>query len=499
MLPGRWEISPDKVAAYIRWSTDEQGLGTTLEVQRDRLRLYILSQGWQFRDELVFVDDGYSGGTVDRPALGRLRAAVRDGLVHCVVVYRLDRLSRSLRDTVNLVRGEWEGRAALFSATENFDTHSPVGRMILNMLASFAEFERSLIRERTLSGKRKRAEQGRNAGQPYPLGYRKGPDSTWALDGWDERRRLTGPAALVRRIFEAFLSGMGTGAIARMLNAEGIATPQGKRWRFHYIVRILKNSIYAGLYRYGQAARPHPAAGDAPAIVTEAEFAQVQAMLSGRQVARSPAGEYLLTGLARCGGCGDRIAGSRGRGKRYYVCTGRTILHQCDCGYLHAAALEHALLAEIQQWVLQGTTAVDAVSLQERWEWELAGRQAALREAEAQWAALVRRRQRLEDEFLDGRVDGAAYSRMSARLESDAQRLNSQCAEALQAVRLLENGASQRAALAAQINPWSELSADEARQVIRLLSVHLTVYRPVGGSAIRVTWQRKQASDPPAT
>lgn len=459
--------------------------------------MYILSQGWRFQEELLFVDDGYSGGTMDRPGLGRLRDAVRTGLVECVVVYRLDRLSRSLRDTVNLVRGEWEGRAALYSATENFDTHSPVGQMIFNILASFAEFERSLIRERTLSGKRRRAEQGRNAGQRYPLGYRKGPDSTWALDGWDERRRsFTGPAALVRRIFEAFLSGMGTGAIARMLNEEGIATSQNRAWRFHYIGRILKNPIYTGFYRYGSETRPYESAGAAPAIVTRAEFDQVQAMLASRTSPRSPAEAYLLSGLARCGGCGGPIAGSRGRGTRYYVCTGRTLLNRCDCGYIHAERLESAVLAEIQRHLLPDPAQVDAGQLEERWERELAARQTALREAKANWDAVVRRRERLEDEFLDGQVAGAAYSRLAARLESEEAVAKTAYAKAGHAIGLLTQVNPPGLNLAAQVNPWLELSATETRRIIGLLSDRLTVYRPTGSSVIQLAWQGKHGIHP---
>ncbi|HLN62292.1 MAG TPA: recombinase family protein, partial [Symbiobacteriaceae bacterium] len=197
--------APGKVAAYIRWSTDEQGQGTTLAIQRERVELFIRSQGWSLAEDRVFVDDGYSGSTLDRPAMRLLREAVRAGEVDCVVVYKLDRLSRSLLDTVTLVRREWQERCTLYSATENFDTCSPVGQMVFNLLVSFAEFERNLIRERTLSGKRKRAQQGRNAGQRYAYGYRRGDDGGWVLDSVDETGGLAGPAAVVRQIFSRYM------------------------------------------------------------------------------------------------------------------------------------------------------------------------------------------------------------------------------------------------------------------------------------------------------
>jgi site-specific DNA recombinase len=111
-------IRGDRVGIYIRWSTEDQGEGTTLAVQREACQSYIHSQGWTPSDALTFVDDGISGGTVDRPALTRLRAAVRAGEVDCVVVYKLDRLSRSVVDMVKLVLEEWDGHCYLKSARE---------------------------------------------------------------------------------------------------------------------------------------------------------------------------------------------------------------------------------------------------------------------------------------------------------------------------------------------------------------------------------------------
>lgn len=109
---------------------------------------------------------------MERPALTRLPKAVQAGEIEGVVVYKLDRLSRRVVDCVKLVREEWYGRCSLFSTAERFDTELPVGKMIFNILISFAEFERDVIRDRAQSGKKKRASQGRNAGHKYIYGYR---------------------------------------------------------------------------------------------------------------------------------------------------------------------------------------------------------------------------------------------------------------------------------------------------------------------------------------
>jgi site-specific DNA recombinase len=514
MLDRAGGAAPARVAAYIRWSTDEQGQGTTLAVQRERVELFARSQGWELAGDLIFVDDGYSGGSLDRPAMNRLRQAVLEGRVDCVVVYRLDRLSRSLVDTVNLVRQEWQGRCMLHSATENFDTRSPVGQMVFNMLASFAEFERSLIRERTLSGKRKRAQEGRNAGQRYPYGYQKGPDGAWALDGLDEATgEPSGRAAVVRRIFRAYLAGEGMGAIARSLNGMGIQAPAGGRWAFATVGRILSNPIYAGEYRYGRRGGRNGGAGvavpgAAPAIVTPEEYARAVRRRSERYAGREKmtAGEYLLTGLARCLRCGSPIAGSRGKTRRYYVCTGRTLRAACDCAYLDADALEGAVTAEVHRvveryWsrIVGGAGGGGSADFA-----DLAGScRMAVARAEADLATLARRRRRLEDEFLAGGLGGQAYSRLAERLdweEAEARERLSRAAAALeQASRMAAavGTAGGGACAGMDADPWAHLALEERRQVLREFSASLRIYqakhrpgsRHGNPNPIEVEWQ----------
>ncbi|HWI62706.1 MAG TPA: recombinase family protein, partial [Symbiobacteriaceae bacterium] len=291
------------MAVYIRWSTEEQGQGTTLEVQQEACEYYCKSQGWNYRSDLVFVDDGYSGATLDRPAMTRLRAAVKEKQIECVVVYKLDRLSRNLLDCVTLVRKEWGEACALYSTKENFDTQSPVGQMVFNILVSFAEFERNVIRDRTQSGKLKRAQQGRNPGQIYPFGYKKGDDGNWAIDGWDEERKcFTGRAAVVRRIFDMYLSGISARSIADQLRQEGVPSSKGGDWRYNTIGALLQNAAYVGQFVYGRR-RGHKYRTEPlfsvdkaiPPILTPREWEQIQRLRSERATAapRTLNGDYL--------------------------------------------------------------------------------------------------------------------------------------------------------------------------------------------------------------
>ncbi|HYG57206.1 MAG TPA: recombinase family protein, partial [Symbiobacteriaceae bacterium] len=225
------EIRPDRVALYIRWSTDEQTEGTTLETQKERCSLYVRSQGWQVSEELIFIDDGYSGGSLERPALSRLRSLIGAGKVDCVVSYSLDRLSRSVADTVQLVQHEWLGRCVYRSASQPISTEdgNPTGQLIFNILASFAEFERALIRDRTHSGLVRRARQGKYPGTRVPpYGY--------SRDGKGQLAVEPARAAVVRRMFAMAASGpagQGPTAIARALEAEGIPSPSGGPWWSH--------------------------------------------------------------------------------------------------------------------------------------------------------------------------------------------------------------------------------------------------------------------------
>jgi site-specific DNA recombinase len=478
---GNDQDSPHSVAAYIRWSTEEQGHGTTLQIQRERVELFIRSQGWDWREDLVFVDDGHSGGSLDRPAMGRLREAVLAGRVDCVVVYKLDRLSRSLLDTVSLVRQEWQGRCMLHSATENFDTRSPVGQMVFNILASFAEFERNLIRERTLSGKRKRAQQGRNAGQRYPYGLRKGPDGGWALDGRDPATgQLVGPAAVVRRIFTAFLCGQSMGTIAEALNRDGVRAPAGGAWAFATVGRVLANPLYAGEYRYGKQPLGSCVVGAAPSVITPDEYEQACRQRAQRYTRRERAspGAYLLTGLARCLRCGSPLAGSLGKARRYYVCTGRTLQRQCDCAYMDAASLEEAVMAAVRQVVEPYLSQICPGNGRPANSPELAEScRSARARAEADLAATARRRRRLEDQFLAGQIDGAAYRRMAERLDHEEGEARERLGRAAAAVDRLAGGVA--FGLPAEVvDPWAGLSFGERRQALRELIAALRIYQP---------------------
>jgi site-specific DNA recombinase len=484
------------VAIYVRWSTDEQESGTTLEVQTESCQYFILSQHWTFNPDLVFVDDGYSGGNVERPALARLRKAVDDGEVQAVVVYKLDRLSRRVVDCVKLVREEWYGRCSLFSTAERFDTESPVGKMIFNILISFAEFERDVIRDRTQSGKKKRASQGRNAGHRYIYGYRRSPEGGYEFDGVDPATQaFTGPAAIARRIFLDYLNGASTALLAERLSMEGIPSPQGAdRWRTSTISRILDNPTYAGTYRYGMSSLKlgekrklhdeptYVVAGVVPPLIAPAEWERVRRLRAERRGMhpRAIASLYLLSGIARCGKCGQPINGKQGSDKRYYSCLGRISLRTCDCALMGAPMLEEIVLNEVKQRLSGESVRQHVQMVAETIAADVAEKAHVVATREAELAELEKRMAKLEDDYFKGDLDGKTYGRLTERVEGEKARV----ASLLEAARRALTGAKTATvdvghleAIAARIDVWESLSPENLKQVLHDVIDTVLIYQ----------------------
>ncbi|HEY3366213.1 MAG TPA: recombinase family protein [Symbiobacteriaceae bacterium] len=461
-------IRAERVAVYIRWSTDDQSEGTTLDVQRDACRHFILSQGWEFRADLLFVDDGYTGANTARPGLERLRHLCRQGDVDCVVVYKLDRLSRSVVDTVKLVMEEWEGGVCLKSAREPIDTSTPMGKQIFYLLVSYAEWERNVIKERTLSGKWKRAQEGKCPGFPAPYGYRNAGTGVFAVDPAE--------APVVKRIFDAAAGDRSAKTIAADLNRDGVPARKGQGWSNATVCRLLRNPSYMGVLEYGRtsvtgrgaggsrrvthAEAPVKVPGVFPVLVDAATFATVQAALTARQPSRvaprSLASDALLTGLAVCGRCGQAIVSHRrwGGKYRYYRCSAQFTKGDayCPCGFIPQQVAD----AEVRRRVL----ALDAG--QERLEQhrtlclragrlELERLTASLGQARVRLDEAGRREARVQRSFMTGEIDARRFNELMALVEAERR-------EATATVGKLEAG------LAAQAATWADQAARQAHQ-----------------------------------
>jgi len=337
-----------RCAVYTRKSSEE-GLEqefNSLHAQREACESYIASQrseGWVLvRDQ--YDDGGISGGTLERPGLKRLLADIEDGLVDVVVVYKIDRLSRSLMDFSRLVEVFDRNGVTFVSVTQSFNTTTSMGRLTLNILLSFAQFEREVTAERIRDKVRASRMKGMWMGGCPPLGYQV-----------KDRKLLENPsdAAHVRWVFARFIEiGSGT-ELARELDAGGVTTARGHRIDKKFIYRMLSNRVYIGQVVHKGNSYP----GEHAAIIDNETWDKVHAILteSPRKRAANTRADTpaLLKGLLY-GPDGAAFSPTHtrkgGRLYRYYV--SQSVLKHgagsCPVGRVPAGEIEAAVIDQLR-------------------------------------------------------------------------------------------------------------------------------------------------------
>jgi site-specific DNA recombinase len=343
--PGGDEGDAMRIATYTRISTDEDHQPFSLGAQADRLAKYVASQdGWRLVRTFT---DQMSGATLERPNLQEALLEAKAQRFDLLLVYRVDRLSRSVRGLAHVLE-ELDGAGVAFrSATEPFDTSSPAGRMMVQMLGVFAEFERATIIDRVIAGMERKAARGEWCGGQRPFGYLIDKATSTLVVKDDE-------AALVPYIFGLYVKDrLGSNAIARHLNEQGYRTRNGRPWSHMSVLTVLRNRAYLGevFFRGSYHQSSHQP------LVDTAVFATAQELLAERGedqgACRSNSYDYLLSRLLICNRCGKRYVGAAagGRGGRYeyYVCFSRQRYgtKTCSAERLPARELEQAVLAAL--------------------------------------------------------------------------------------------------------------------------------------------------------
>ncbi len=315
-----------RCAAYTRKSTEE-GLDqefNSLDAQREACVAFIASQvglGWKLVPD-HYDDGGISGGTMERPALQRLMQDVRDRRIDVVVVYKIDRLTRSLMDFSKIVEIFDAGGVPFVSVTQQFNTTTSMGRLTLNVLLSFAQFEREVTAERIRDKIAASKKKGMWMGGVVPLGYRV-RDRKLIIDDCE--------AATVRHLFGRYLALGAVRALADEAKASDLrgrmtessaATSQGSPFGRGNLYHLLSNPIYIGKIRH----RDQIYDGQHQPIISSDVFAKTQALLAEQAPARSSPDNdhdrHLLTGIV-FDATGDRLspshANNNGRRYRFYV------------------------------------------------------------------------------------------------------------------------------------------------------------------------------------
>ena len=252
-----------RIALLARVSTQEQAInGHSIGEQVERMHDYCKAMKWDVYKE--YIDAGYSGANTDRPALQMMLRDIRLGKIDKVLVYKLDRLSRSQKDTLELIEDEFLANNVDFvSMSENFDTSTPFGRAMIGILAVFAQLEREQIKERMAMGKLARAKKGKYGGScQVPIGY----DYINGDLVTNEFEKMQ-----VIQIFEWYAAGIAPYTIEKMLNESGQTTKYGK-WHNQVIRTLLTKKTYLGYTKYHDEWYK----GDHEAFISQELFDKVQ-------------------------------------------------------------------------------------------------------------------------------------------------------------------------------------------------------------------------------
>lgn len=313
-----------RVFIYVRVSTAHQAEeGYSIPQQIERLTKYCEAMGWIVVK--IYTDDGYSGGSLDRPAMNQMIKDIESNHADIVLVDKLDRLSRSQFDTLYMIQKVFDpNNVGFVSRAEAFDTSTPFGKAMVGILAVFAELERSRIKERMMDGQEGRAKEGKYRGGGFiPTGYDYN-DAKGILEINEYE------AMQVREVFDLFINRMPIFTIMVHMNNKGYRTKYGE-WKEQTIRGMLSRRVYIGEIKH----KGKYYEGQHDAIISNEVFNQAQKVLAERdkenenrkigRVYKSPLG-----GIIWCGHCGSRYhfrSGANnkdGTRRNYYTCYSRS-------------------------------------------------------------------------------------------------------------------------------------------------------------------------------
>lgn len=332
-----------KAGLYIRVSTDEQAReGFSIEAQKRVLNAWASIKGAE--SIIEYVDDGYSAKNLNRPAVQQLIRDCESKKIDAVIVWRLDRLTRDLRDMLTLMDDVFKAHGVEFiSSTESVDTSTPTGRLFLNILGAFAQNERESNADRVKMVMKELSRACKHLGGRPPYGYSVNADGFYEI--------VPHEADAIRMIFAMKGNGESYARIVAALETSGCKTRSGSPWSKTALYEMLRNEKYTGVYIYGRAApaqrdgkrnnhssKPENEItripGGMPAIITFDQWRKVRDMskegkvLGGKNHAKNT---YVLSGLVRCGVCGQTmVISNAGRNRdgsywRAYRCKNKCV------------------------------------------------------------------------------------------------------------------------------------------------------------------------------
>ncbi len=298
-----------KAVGYIRVSTLEQAKdGYSIQAQKEKIKAYAFAKGIDLTQ--LYVDDGYSGSNLNRPAINEMINNLDK--INCVLVYKLDRLSRSQKEVLYLVEDVFLMNGIDFiSINETFDTSTSYGRAMIGMLAVFSQLERENIIQRSKFGKEQRAREGYFSGGNPPLGYNY-ENGYLSIDNVE--------AEIIKKIYNLYSKGHGYNSICNQLRNSSIVGKKGGSFTPSKINKMLTNPTYKGFISYNDNLYK----GKHKPIIEPSTYDKVQSIIEHK---KSMAGysytkndSLMYSGLLQCGLCGSKVFIRRLKNSEYYTC-----------------------------------------------------------------------------------------------------------------------------------------------------------------------------------
>ena len=335
-----------RIAFYTRISTDEDHQKYSLGAQSDRLEAFCKAQyGDEWRLHKVY-RDSESGTHMNRPGLEEMLFDAGAQAFDVLLVFRVDRLSRKVRELAQMVDELAKHGVILKSITEPFDTANAAGKMMLQMLGVFAEFEHATIVERTKVGMEKKAKSGKWVGGVVPYGYQLDPVKGLVVNEEE--------AIVVRKMFQMYAFGrQGVHTICHKLNQAGYRKRTGQAWDKRVILHIIKSPVYVSKIRWRDAIYE----GTHESVVSDVLYNKAKGILKDRVESLSGrrfdnGNERLLAGVIKCSRCKSHMVGVSTHKKErrfpYYLCSKRWNTRECDQDYIRADHVEATILRDIK-------------------------------------------------------------------------------------------------------------------------------------------------------
>ncbi|MES1052030.1 recombinase family protein [Bacillus thuringiensis] len=345
-----------RCAIYTRVSTEEQASeGYSISAQKNRLTSFCEAQDWDIVG--YYVDEGISAKNTNRPEPKRMIEHIEKGLIDCVLVYRLDRLTRSVSDLYELLKIFDKHDCKFKSATEVYDTTTAIGRLFITIIAALAQWERENIGERIRVGQQEKVRQGKYTSARKPYGYAADHKKGILTIIEDE-------AKVIRSIFNDYLKGHSAMRISRNLNT--IGTTGRDYWNEKAVMYILENPLYTGTLRWRKETEYYfEVPNSVPPIIEQEIFDNVQRLRESRREShpRSQYGNYIFSSIIKCPHCGRSLVGNYVTSKKtdgtktkykLYFCRGRK-LNVCTMGSMSEKKLEKVIIPHILSFYVNAT------------------------------------------------------------------------------------------------------------------------------------------------